>query len=167
MSTNILDPALHSLSTGNPVRVIPLRQQRPLVRPVPSYVPSYAANGTGKGSEKRLCPGDNMGYDRPHMRAVLTLRERVIDEDGDLTELVLWQVPRSPKHPAGIRYRLAFLLAGTTRPAILYDNHHPKGHHRHRRGVEEPYGFSTADRLLTDFQADVRRAKAARKERTE
>lgn len=52
------------------------------------------------------------------MRAVLTLRERVIDEDGDLTELVLWQVPRSPKHPAGIRYRLAFLLAGTTRPAI-------------------------------------------------
>jgi len=98
------------------------------------------------------------------MRAVLILRERVIDEEGDLTELVLWQVPRSPKHPEGIKYRQALVLSGTRRPAVLYDNHHPKGHHRHRGGVQEPYNFSTIDRLLEDFQADVRRGKAARKE---
>jgi len=98
------------------------------------------------------------------MRAVLILRERVIDEDGDLTELVLWQVPRSPKHPEGIRYRLAFLLADSRQPAILYDNHHPKGHHRHLGGVEEPYQFLSVDQLLADFQTDIRRAKSARKE---
>ena len=99
------------------------------------------------------------------MRAVLVLRDRVIDEDGHLTELVIWRVPRSPKHPEGIRYRLAFLLAGTTQPAVLYDNHHPKGHHRHRGGVQEAYRFSTVDQLLADFQADVRRAKSKRRER--
>jgi hypothetical protein len=98
------------------------------------------------------------------MQAVLILRERIIDEDGDLTELVLWQAPRSPKHPEGIRYRLAFVLAGTRRPAVLYDNHHPKGHHRHRGEIEEPYEFLTVDQLLADFQTDVRHAKAARKE---
>jgi len=107
-----------------------------------------------------------MGYYMPHMRAVLILRERVIDEDGDLTELVLWQVPRSPKHPEGIRYRLALILTGTKRPAVLYDNHHPKGHHRHLAGVEEPSEFLSVDQLLADFQADIRRAKATRKEST-
>lgn len=89
------------------------------------------------------------------MRATLVLRDRVIDEEGDLTELVLWRVPRSPRHPEGIRYRLAFLLAGTGMPAVLYDNHHPKGHHRHRGELQEPYRFSTVDRLLVDFLADV------------
>lgn len=106
-----------------------------------------------------------MGYHKPHMRAVLLLRERIIDEDGDLTELVLWRVPRSPKNRDGIRYRLAFLPAGERKPAILYDNHHPKGHHRHRGASEEPYGFSTPDRLLEDFRNDVRRAKSERRER--
>jgi len=96
------------------------------------------------------------------MRAVLVLRDRVIDEDGDLTELVLWRVPRSPKYPDGIRYWLAFVLAGAARPAVLYDNHHPKGHHRHRGGAEEGYPFSNVDRLLANFREDIRRAKMGR-----
>jgi hypothetical protein len=96
----------------------------------------------------------------------LVRRDRIYDEGGDLTELVLWRVPRSPEQPEGVRYRLAFLLAGTERPVVLYDNHHPKGHHRRRGEVEEAYGFSTIDQLLADFLADVRWAKAARRERS-
>jgi hypothetical protein len=46
---------------------------------------------------------------------------------------------------------------------VLYDNHQPKGHHRHRRGVQSPYALATVDQLLRDFLADVRQAKAARK----
>ena len=92
--------------------------------------------------------------------------ERIIDEDGDLTEWVLWQVPPSPKYPEGIKYRLAFILVGTRPPAILYDNHHPKGHHRHQGELQETYSFSTVDRLLADFREDIRRAKAAREGRT-
>lgn len=98
------------------------------------------------------------------MRAVLLRRERYVDADGDLVELVLWQVPRSAAYPDGIRYRLAFLLAGTKRPAVLYDNHHPKGHHRHHGGAQVTYTFSTIDQLLADFLEDVQHAKAARKE---
>jgi hypothetical protein len=98
------------------------------------------------------------------MRALLVLQNRVIDEEGDLTELVLWQAPRSPRHPEGVRYRLAFLLAGTDRPAILYDNHHPKGHHRHRGRGQEPYESSSVEQLLADFRTDVRQVKANRKE---
>jgi len=105
-----------------------------------------------------------MGYHRPPMRAIPVLRDRIIDEDGGLIELVLWRVPRTARHPDGIRYRLAFLFSGGRRPAVLYDNHHPKGHHRHRAGSQEAYGFSTVDQLLVDFLADVQRAKAARKE---
>lgn len=99
------------------------------------------------------------------MRAVLILRDRVIDEEGDLTELVLWRVPRSPQHPEGIRYRLAFVPAGRRWPAVLYDNHHPKGHHRHWEGREGPYRFESVDRLVADFRADIRRVKLGRKER--
>ena len=101
------------------------------------------------------------------MGAILLRREKYVDADGDLVELVLWQVPRSAVYPDGVRYRLAFLPAGTKRPAVLYDNHHPKGHHRHGGDVQIAYTFSTIDKLLMDFLADVQRAKAGRKgERT-
>ena len=40
---------------------------------------------------------------------------------------------------------------------MLYDNHDPKGRHRHLEGVEESYEFVDVDRLLADFAADVRR----------
>jgi hypothetical protein len=98
------------------------------------------------------------------MGAILLRREKYVDADGDLVELVLWQVPRSAAYPDGLRYRLAFLVTGTTKPAVLYDNHHPKGHHRHCGDVQIAYIFSTVDQLLVDFLADVHRTKAGRKE---
>lgn len=57
--------------------------------------------------------------------------------------------------PEGVRYRLAYIPYGTQEPMVLYDNHHRKGHHRHIQGVESPYPFTSGDRLLEDFQADV------------
>ena len=100
------------------------------------------------------------------MGAILLRREKYVDADGDLVELVLWQVPRSAAYPDGIRYRLAFVLAGTTKPAVLYDNHHPKGHHRHHGAAQTEYTFSTVDELLADFLEEVHRAKVGRKEGT-
>jgi len=46
---------------------------------------------------------------------------------------------------------------------VLYDNHHPKGHHRHIEGGEETYRFVDVDRLIEDFMANVRRAIGAGK----
>jgi hypothetical protein len=44
-------------------------------------------------------------------------------------------------------------------PVVLYDNHHPKGHHRHLRRKTGPYGFRGVDRLLQDFRSDVARVR--------
>jgi hypothetical protein len=94
-------------------------------------------------------------------RATPILQEKVIDEEGNIVELAIWRVPITARAPLGVRYRLAFVRAGETTPAVLYDNHHPKGSHRHVEGVEEPYAFQDVDVLLADFQGDVRRIKRA------
>ncbi len=92
-------------------------------------------------------------------RAEVLVREKGTDEQSNLYELAVWLVPRSPRHPQGVRYRLAFVPAGHEAPAVLYDNHHPKGHHRHVEGREEPYDFADVDRLIADFFAEVERVK--------
>ncbi len=90
-------------------------------------------------------------------RATPVLREKLIDELGNIVELVIWRVPRTHRSPSGVRYRLAFVRRGEEKPAVLYDNHSPKGDHRHVEGVQAPYNFTDVDQLLTDFMADVRR----------
>jgi hypothetical protein len=67
--------------------------------------------------------------------------------------MVLWKTDRSTRYPEGVRYRLAFVRSGEDEPALLYDNHHPKGHHRHVGTREESYSFVTARRLIEDFLA--------------
>jgi len=93
--------------------------------------------------------------------AAVVLREKTTDEQGNLREMVIWQVEPNPRQPEGIRYRLALILAGERDPAVLYDNHYPKGHHRHLEGVEEPYGFVDVERLIADFMAAVMRVTGA------
>ncbi|MBI2963724.1 MAG: hypothetical protein HYY35_08225 [Deltaproteobacteria bacterium] len=87
----------------------------------------------------------------------------MIDEYGDITELSIWRVPITERNPSGARYRLAFVRHDDPKPVVLYDNHHPKGHHRHVTGVEEPYEFENVDKLISDFQADVSRVKGERR----
>lgn len=72
--------------------------------------------------------------------------------------MVIWRGEPNLQQPEGVRYRLALIRASEKMPAVLYDNHHPKGHHRHIEGVEEPYQFVDVDRLIADFIADVARA---------
>ena len=96
-------------------------------------------------------------------RARLVLREKVIDEEGNLTEFVIWEIPGQQRGAERVRYRLAFVRRGELTPAVLYDNHDPKGHHRHLGGVEEPYEFVDVDGLLADFASDVRRVTGGTK----
>jgi len=88
-------------------------------------------------------------------RAGLILRRKWTDERGNLYEMVIWSVDRSTFYPVAVRYRLAFIRAGEEGPALLYDNHHPKGHHRHVGTAEEPYPFVTATQLVADFLAQA------------
>lgn len=91
-------------------------------------------------------------------RAEVILREKTTDGHGNIRELVIWKVRPNRRQPEGVRYRLALIRQGEKAPTVLYDNHHPKGHHRHLEGIEESYNFVNVDRLLDDFQADVERA---------
>ena len=88
-------------------------------------------------------------------RARLILRRKWTDERENLYEIVIWKVDRSTLYPEAVRYRLAFIRSGEQRPALLYDNHHPKGHHRHVGTYEEPYSFVTARQLVADFLAQA------------
>lgn len=38
---------------------------------------------------------------------------------------------------------------------VGYDNHHPKGHHRHFGEREEAYSFTDLETLKNDFKADL------------
>jgi Family of unknown function (DUF6516) len=89
-------------------------------------------------------------------KARLLRRRKWTDENRNLYEIVIWRVEPNVRHPEGVRYRLAFLRSGEMTPALLYDNHHPKGHHRHREGREEPYVFSTVRQLVADFMSEAR-----------
>ncbi len=96
------------------------------------------------------------------MTAEPILRQKLIDEEGNILEMTIWQVPKTPKTPEGVRYRLAYIPTGEGQPAVLYDNHHPKGHHRHFKGGEAPYEFAGVDRLIEDFRADIARLKGVK-----
>ncbi len=67
---------------------------------------------------------------------------------------------RGSRHP--FKYSLCFGRAGER--WVGYDNEAGKGDHRHRGGREEVYRFTTPERLVTDFMADVRDERRRRRE---
>jgi len=84
----------------------------------------------------------------------LVFRDKFIDPRGYLRELVVWSTPRNKKNPDGVRYRLAY-IGKDKKPLIIYDNHHPKGHHKHIKGREIPYVYSSLEQLIEDFERDI------------
>ncbi len=75
-------------------------------------------------------------------------------EDGAILEAVIWRVPRpmtGSTHP--YKYRLFYGFPG--RRIVGYDNERGKGDHRHLETTEEPYEFTTPEKLFDDFLADV------------
>jgi hypothetical protein len=87
-------------------------------------------------------------------KAVKVLHEKVITEEGAVVELKVWQVPKSDRYPDGVKY--SFFAVHSGKILVGYDNHAPKGHHRHFAGEEKPYAFGGFDRLRDDFARDLR-----------
>lgn len=96
-------------------------------------------------------------------KALLLLRLKRTDMDGDIIEQVIWKIPPSSLQPEGVRYPFAFIPHGERVPAVLYDNHHPKGHHKHVAGGEHPIGFSGIEKLLLEFDHDIALSKKRRR----
>ncbi len=89
--------------------------------------------------------------------AVLLVHDEVRDEEGWRVVVKVWSVPVSATSPHGVDYSLALISPDGER-VVGYDNHWPKGHHRHVFGQETVYAYQDVDRLIADFQADVRNA---------
>jgi hypothetical protein len=89
------------------------------------------------------------------MKAELLFRQRIDYEDGAIVEMVLWRVPSAvPPSTHGLKYSLFYGRPGVRE--VGYDNERGKGDHRHLRGVETNYVFTTVEQLIADFWADVR-----------
>ena len=90
------------------------------------------------------------------MKARSLIDRRVVLSPTVFAEIVLWELPTPSRGSAhGYKYRLALVAAGNC--VLRYDNEAGKGDHRQERGTLQPYEFACVDRLIADFQADVRR----------
>jgi hypothetical protein len=87
---------------------------------------------------------------------VLHIKERL--QDGAIIEMVIWQLPAGGEQGGhGVKYRLYYGKEGER--LVGYDNEREKGDHRHIAGRELPYRFASVRQLVTDFFADVRKAR--------
>jgi hypothetical protein len=92
------------------------------------------------------------------MKAALVFRLKYELDDGAIVEMAIWSVPQTvagSRH--GFKYRLYFGKGG--KRIVGYDNERGKGDHRHVLGRELSYRFTSPDRLIADFLADVEEAR--------
>jgi hypothetical protein len=92
------------------------------------------------------------------MKAELLFHQRIDYDDGAIVEMVLWRVPK-PVQPTthDLKYSMFYGRSGLRE--VGYDNERGKGDHRHSRGSEKPYAFSTVEQLMADFWSDVHRLR--------
>jgi hypothetical protein len=60
--------------------------------------------------------------------------------------------------PDAVKYSLYWVKEGEV--LVGYDNHYPKGHHRHYGQREEDYEFKDIETLIKDFKRDMRALKS-------
>ncbi|MBI3535887.1 MAG: hypothetical protein HY072_10435 [Deltaproteobacteria bacterium] len=85
-------------------------------------------------------------------KATLIFKEKLTLKHGLLRDGVIWKVPKSPRYPDGIKYRLALVNPFVGTVLILFDNHYPKGHHYHlKNGDQRPYNFESVAYLVEDY----------------
>ena len=90
------------------------------------------------------------------MKATRIFYDKAVLPDGFIVEMVIWQLPTpSPERHHGLKYRLYFGRDGQR--IVGYDNERGKGDHKHILDVEKRYKFTTPQKLVADFLADIER----------
>ena len=88
------------------------------------------------------------------MRAEPLVDERHVLSETAFAELVVWRVPAAVRGSThAYRYRIALVVDGEC--VLRYDNEAGKGDHKHLGDAERRYRFTTPEKLLDDFWADV------------
>lgn len=90
-----------------------------------------------------------------YMKAMLLARSKEVRDDGSIVEVVIWELP-APLSPSVHSYKYRLFYGTPAEERVRYDNERGKGDHRHCGGKEEAYAFVTLDRLLDDFENDLR-----------
>ena len=85
--------------------------------------------------------------------STLILHTKVLLKGGVIVESKIWRIVGDNRFPDKVKYALFAVYDGET--LVGYDNHHPKGHHRHIGNREELYNYTTIERLRNDFRADL------------
>jgi hypothetical protein len=90
------------------------------------------------------------------MKARRIFYDKSLFPDGFIVEMVIWQLPESNiERPHGLKYRLFYGRDGVR--VVGYDNERGKGDHTHIYEVEKRYVFTTVEKMVADFLADVGR----------
>ena len=90
------------------------------------------------------------------MRAIRIDYRKLVRDDGSIIEIKVWRLPAAtPERPHGLKYSLFYGRRGER--IVGYDNEAGKGDHRHAGRREQPYAFTTTQRLLADFESDIGR----------
>jgi hypothetical protein len=90
------------------------------------------------------------------VKATLLVRNRIAFSDTAFAEIVVWQLARPlPGSSHTYKYRLAYVVDGEC--VLRFDNETGKGDHRHVANREYKYQFQSLEKLLSDFQNDIRR----------
>jgi len=90
-------------------------------------------------------------------KATLLVHEKVVLTVEVIMEIVLWKLSEATNdRPHGFKYRLYYGCRGVC--LVRYDNETGKGDHRHIRGRETPYEFTSVEQLRRDFEEDVKAA---------
>jgi hypothetical protein len=84
------------------------------------------------------------------MKAELLYEQRVDFEDGAILEMVLGRVP-IPVPPSAHRLKYSLFYGRPGVRDVGYDNERGKGDHRHFRGTETAYAFTSVEQLIADF----------------
>lgn len=89
-------------------------------------------------------------------KASLIENRKLLLASGAIVQIRIWRLPQTTEErPHGLKYSLFYGFGG--KQVIGYDNEAGKGDHRHYREREERYRFTTMERLIADFEADIRR----------
>ena len=94
------------------------------------------------------------------MKARRIFYDKAVLADGAIVEMTIWQLPKaSPERPHGLKYSLFYGRNGLR--IVGYDNERGKGDHKHIYNTEKRYRFSSVEKLIADFLADIEKVKNA------
>ncbi len=90
------------------------------------------------------------------MKAVLAYHDKQVLPGGAIVEMKIWEASQAVSGSAH-KFKYSLFYGKKGERIVGYDNERGKGDHRHLKGKQEPYSFTTVEKLIADFLEDVRR----------